>query len=72
MLASSIIDADAFWHVALYGILGAVGLVLAFSVALVGVDRAERGTAAWLTLTALGGAACVGLFAVGIWAMTQK
>jgi hypothetical protein len=71
-MLATIIDTDAFVHVALYGVLGALGLVLAFSMALVGVDRAERGSAAWLTLTALGGAACVGLFAVGIWAMTQK
>jgi hypothetical protein len=71
-MLATIIDTDAFVHVALYGVLGALGLVLAFSVALVGVDRAQRGTATWLTLTALGGAACVGLFAVGIWAMTQK
>ena len=68
----SIIDTGAFAHVALYGVLGALGLVLAFSLALVGADRAGRGSAAWLTLTALGGAACVGLLAVGLWAMAQK
>ncbi len=84
MLAAAIIDTDAFWHVALYGVLGAVGLVLAFSVALLGFDRAEgpdagadgsvsgAARAGWLLLTALGGAACLALLGVGIWAMTQK
>jgi hypothetical protein len=81
-MLATIIDTDAFVHVALYGVLAAVGLVLAFSVALVGLDRAEGpdagGSASgaarvgWLALTALGGAACVALLAVGVWAMTQK
>lgn len=69
----TIVDTDAFVHVALYGILGALGLVIAFSLALVGVDRAEEGEGRrWLALTVLGGAACVALLAVGVWAMTQK
>jgi hypothetical protein len=72
LLLSTIIDTDAFAYVALYGVLGALGLVLAFSVALVGLDRAEEGEAQWLVLTVLGGAACVALLAVGVWAMTQK
>ncbi|WP_445151250.1 hypothetical protein [Baekduia sp. Peel2402] len=72
MLLATIIDTNAFLHVALYGVLGALGLVLAFSVALVGLDRAEDGEAQWLVLTVLGGAACVALLAVGVWAMTQK
>lgn len=73
MLLSTIIDTNAFVHVALYGVLGALGLVLAFSMALVGLDRAEVGKGQqWLALTVLGGAACVALLAVGVWAMTQK
>jgi hypothetical protein len=73
MLLSTIIDTDAFVHVALYGVLGALGLVLAFSFALVGIDRAEDGKGRqWLALTVLGGAACLALLAVGVWAMTQK
>jgi hypothetical protein len=82
MLASSIIDTDALGHVAIYGILGAVGLVIAFSVALLGFDRAEGpdaggsisagARAGWLLLTVLGGAACLALLGVGVWAMTQK
>jgi hypothetical protein len=81
-MLATIIDTDAFWHVALYGILGAAGLVIAFSVALLGFDRAEgpdaggsvpgAARAGWLALTVLGGAACVALLAVGVWAMTQK
>lgn len=81
-MLATIIDTDAFWHVALYGVLGAVGLVIAFSVALLGFERAEgpdaggsvsgAARAGWLTLTVLGGAGCVALLAVGVWAMTQK
>jgi hypothetical protein len=74
----TVVDTDAFLHVALYGLLAAVGLVVCFGGALIGFDRSRRAegggaaSAAWLTLTALGGAACVGLLAVGLWAMTQK
>ena len=74
-MLTTIVDTDAFWHVALYGILGAVGLVIAFSVALLGFDRAEgpdaggsvsgAARAGWSALTVLGGAACVALLAVG-------
>ena len=77
----TIVDTDAFVRVALYGIHGAVGLVVAFGGALLAVDRAEgEGThevpaaarAGWLLLAALGGAACLALLGAGIWAMTQK
>lgn len=81
-MLATIIDTDAFVHVALYGVLGAVGLVLAFSAALLGFDRAEgpdaggsvsgAARAGWMLLAVLGGAACLALLAVGVWAMTQK
>jgi hypothetical protein len=45
-MLATIIDTDAFWHVAPYGVLGAVGLVVAFGVALLGLDRAEDRTRA--------------------------
>jgi hypothetical protein len=72
----TIVDTDAFLHVALYGLVGSLGLVLAFGGAVLAVDRAQGGASAaragWLLLAALGGAACFALLGVGIWAMTQK
>jgi hypothetical protein len=81
MTLLTIVDTHAFVRVALYGLLGAVGLVLAFGGALLAVDRAEgegahavpaAARAGWLLLAALGGAACLALLGVGLWAMTQK
>jgi hypothetical protein len=81
MTVATIVDTHAFVRVALYGLLGSLGLVLAFGGALLAVDRAEGdgpggATAAvragWLALAALGGLACLALLGVGIWAMTQK
>jgi hypothetical protein len=86
MLASTIVDTHAFVRVALYGVLAAVGLVLAFSGALLAFERAEGdgedagggatvGVGArvlWLGVTALLGAGCIALLAAGVWAMTQK
>jgi hypothetical protein len=76
----TIVDTDAFVHVALYSLFGALGLVLAFGGALLAVDRAEgdgatvnaTARAGWLLLAALGGLACLALLGVGIWAMTHK
>jgi hypothetical protein len=76
MTLLTIVDTHAFVRVALYGLLGAVGLVLAFGGALLAVDRAEGDTATaaragWLLLAALGGVACLALLGVGLWAMTR-
>ena len=79
MLAAAIVDTDAFVHVALYAVLGSLGLVLGFGGALVGFDRAQAGAggsadarAGWGALVVLGGALCLALLGVGIWAMTRK
>jgi hypothetical protein len=77
MAMATIVDTDAFAHVALYGLLGSLGLVLAFGGALLALDRAEGDGAAVaragrLLVAALSGTACLALMGIGIWAMTQK
>jgi hypothetical protein len=78
MIASSLVDVDALWHVALYSFLAMVGLVTAYGTLVLAVDRAQRqnappsSRAAWVLAAALGGLVCVGLLIVGFWAMTQK
>jgi fluoride ion exporter CrcB/FEX len=74
LLATDLIDVDALLHVALYGFVGGLGLVAAFSTLVVGYDRVEslprRG--AWPVVVVLSGLLCLVIVAVGFWAMTQK
>ena len=76
MPLATLVDVGALWHVALYCVLAAVGLVAAYGTAVLALDRAGRAEAgaraAWLVTVSLAGLACVGLLAVGFWAMTQK
>jgi hypothetical protein len=74
MSVATLVDTDALWHVAVYSLLAAVGLVTAYGTGVLALDRIGRGQArAGWTLVATGaGLACLALVAVGFWAMTQK
>jgi hypothetical protein len=69
---------DALWHVALYSLVAAVGLVTAYGTAVLALDRVERAGASpgartgWMLAVAVAGLICLGLIVVGLWAMTQK
>jgi hypothetical protein len=76
MRLASLVDFDALWHVALYSLVAALGLVTAYGTGILALDRVQRGgtasRAGWMLVVAVAGALCVGLLAVGLWAMTQK
>jgi hypothetical protein len=78
MRIATLVDVDALWHVALYSVLAALGLVTAYGTAVLALDRIERpanggeARVGWSAVIALAGLACVALLAVGLWAMTQK
>jgi hypothetical protein len=78
MRIASLIDVNALWHVALYSVIGAIGLVTAYSTAVLALDRMERpatgagARAGWALAIAVAGLVCLALLATGLWAMTQK
>jgi hypothetical protein len=76
MTLATLVDTDALWHVALYSLLAALGLTAAYGTAVLALDRLDRAggsaRAGWTALIGAMGAVCVGLLAVGFWAMTQK
>jgi hypothetical protein len=76
MRLASLVDVDALWHVALYSVVAAVGLVTAYGTGILALDRVQRGgtasRAGWMLVVVLAGALCLGLLVVGLWAMTQK
>jgi hypothetical protein len=78
MRLATLVDTDALWHVAVYSLLAALGLVTAYGTAVLALDRMDRpataggARVAWAALIGLAGLACIALLAVGIWAMTQK
>lgn len=78
MVTSTVVDVDALWHVALYSLVASVGVVAAYGTLVMALDRSERSRAstgprgAWLGLAVLMGLVCVGIVALGLWAMTQK
>jgi hypothetical protein len=76
MRLASLIDVEALWHVALYSLIAAVGLVTAYGTGLLAVDRMQRSRtiarAGWMLAAGVAGAVCVGVLVVGLWAMTQK
>jgi hypothetical protein len=71
-MLGTLIDSSALWHAALYAFVGSMAFVGAFGLAIFARDRAARGAAAWNLVLVLALAGCVGVFAVGVWAMAQK
>ena len=78
MLTGTLVDVDALWHVALYSLVAAVGIVAAYGTLVLALDRSDRehtsagARTAWLATVGLMGAVCLGILALGLWAMTQK
>jgi hypothetical protein len=71
MRVATLVDVDALWHVALYSVLAAVGLVTAYGTAVVALERGED-QGGWRIVGVTAVLACLALLAVGFWAMTQK
>ncbi len=78
MVTSTLVDVEALWHVALYSLVASVGVVAAYGTLVIALDRSDRSRAsagsrgAWLAVVALMGCVCLGIVALGLWAMTQK
>jgi hypothetical protein len=79
MSLATLVDAEALLNVALYGLAGSTGLVIAYGLAVLAHDRASRddrhgaaATLAWRTVFIVGAGVCLAILAVGFWAMTQK
>ena len=78
MSLGTLVDTSALWHAALYAFIGAMVFVGAFGVAIFARDRAGQVGAtrervlAWNIAMGVALAGCIGVFAVGVWAMTQK
>jgi hypothetical protein len=78
VIAAELVDVDALWHVLLYSVVGAIGLVIAFGGVLIAVDRGARedrpgpARTTWMAAAALAGLVCLAILVLGIWAMTQK
>jgi hypothetical protein len=75
--ASSLVNWSALWRIVLVALIGGGGVVLSMGLALVSLDRARAVNGRVLRLGYRGlagvcGACCVGVVAVGIYAMTQK
>jgi cytosine/uracil/thiamine/allantoin permease len=78
-MLATVVDTDALWHAAAYAFAGAMVFIAAFALAIYARDRAGRaaassqgGTEIWSAVMCVGLIACLGVFALGIWAMTQK
>jgi hypothetical protein len=75
--ASSLVNWSALWRIVLVALIGGGGVVLAMGLALVSLDRAravKHRTArlVYRGLAGVCGVCCIGVVAVGIYAMTQK
>jgi hypothetical protein len=76
MRLASLIDVNALWHVAVYSLVAAIGLVTAYGTGILALDRMQRtrtiARAGWMLTAGVAGALCIALLGVGLWAMTQK
>ena len=75
--ASSLINWSALWKILLVALIGGGGVVIAMGLALVSLERASavsnRGMrVVYRGLAGVCGVCCVGVVALGIYAMTQK
>ena len=77
-MIATLVDTDALWHAALYAFLGSMLFVASFGLAIFAHDRAARAggmrerALAWNVALGVGLIGCLGVLAVGVWAMTQK
>jgi branched-subunit amino acid permease len=80
MLASSVVDWKALGEVVLYSLVAGIGVPAVYALAVLGAARStdsqreRRGAqaTAYAVLALLGGVACLGAIAFGIYLMTQK
>jgi hypothetical protein len=79
VILGSLIDTDALLHAAVYAFVGVAVFIGAFAVAIYARDRAAGDgesirdrAVAWNALMGVALVGCLGVLAVGIWAMTQK
>jgi NADH:ubiquinone oxidoreductase subunit 6 (subunit J) len=76
-LAATLINWNALWKIAAAAFIGGAGVVVAFGVALLGLERARTARSDGMRLAhrALAGACgvlCIAAVAVGLYAMTDK
>ena len=76
-VASSFVNWNAVWKIALAALIGGPGVVIVFGVLLLGLKRAglarnAEGRLANYALSAVCGLICVGAIVVGIYAMAEK
>jgi hypothetical protein len=77
LFADPIIDGSAIWKIIVVALVGGVGIVVVFGFLLLGLKLAdtadgETSKISGYVLSALCGAAVIGVIALGIWAMTKK
>jgi hypothetical protein len=76
-LASTVINTSALWKILLAALIGGGGVVIAMGLALVSLEHASAIDSravrmAYRGLAGICGVCCIGVVAVGIYAMTQK
>ena len=78
-MLASLVDTTALWKIVVAGVVGGVGVVMAFGFVLVGTSRLEsmRGGSAgartaYVLLIAIAAAFCLAALVVGVLAMTKK
>jgi hypothetical protein len=76
-LAATLINWDALWKIVVGALVGGTGVVLAFGVALLALERAETARSrttrfAQRALAGACGALCVATIAMGLYAITHK
>jgi len=80
VIAAALIDWNALGKVVLYSLLGGIGVPAIYAFVVLGAARSSEarreqatGSAyAYGLLSVVGGLACAGAIAYGIWLMTQK
>ena len=77
LLATTIVDTSALWKIVVAALVGGAGVVVAFGILLIGLDRAGRAPSsgarlANYALSGLAGLYCLGAVVIGIYAMAKK
>jgi hypothetical protein len=74
-MIATLVDLEALGDVALISFVASIGLVTAFSTAVLAYERAGRDgapAAPWKAVLVVAAVACLAIVALGAWAMTQK